>query len=316
MEGIVLELRGRDFGLHHRVGAFPVRIGRALDNDLIISHPSVSPHHAELILRDDQVVLRDLDSHNGIRPRKGKRSDELTIPNDGMEVELGHARLAIHTPRTPLQETMLVGCNSPWQCVLHSWVVALGLVLMVLLVGLDQMSLDSSEPIQARDIGIYLAVAILILGLSWFAYALIARVTNHRWESGANLVMVGLMTLLSDWLAADMGHAANYFFNRAEIDLWLDVGVFLLVIPLISYFFARRVSGLNPLAQRGYVLASLLFGGLLAFSTWTTAEDTVQVGDHFHAVYPSELAIHDIRLAPNQSPHDFFEQAKHLEPPK
>ena len=41
------------------------RIGRGSDNDVVISHPSVSYHHCELELGLDFVILRDCGSTNG-----------------------------------------------------------------------------------------------------------------------------------------------------------------------------------------------------------------------------------------------------------
>jgi pSer/pThr/pTyr-binding forkhead associated (FHA) protein len=42
-----------------------VNIGRASDNDIVITHESMSGHHAQLKLTGDQYVLIDLDSTNG-----------------------------------------------------------------------------------------------------------------------------------------------------------------------------------------------------------------------------------------------------------
>ena len=42
-----------------------VRLGRAADNDLVIAHPSISAHHAELHFDGEQFLLRDLSSSNG-----------------------------------------------------------------------------------------------------------------------------------------------------------------------------------------------------------------------------------------------------------
>jgi hypothetical protein len=48
------------------IGADLVTIGRALDNDLVIEHPSISRHHAELRLQAGRFYLVDLQSTNGL----------------------------------------------------------------------------------------------------------------------------------------------------------------------------------------------------------------------------------------------------------
>ena len=44
-----------------------VRVGRALDNDVVLDHESVSRYHAELRRHGDQVTIVDLGSTNGTR---------------------------------------------------------------------------------------------------------------------------------------------------------------------------------------------------------------------------------------------------------
>ena len=48
------------------VESFPCVIGRADDNDVVIKHPSISSHHAEMALEEGGVLLKDLGSTNGL----------------------------------------------------------------------------------------------------------------------------------------------------------------------------------------------------------------------------------------------------------
>ena len=52
-------------GRAHELKAEKTTIGRVEDNTFQIPHPSVSSHHAEILLRGSEVVVRDLDSTNG-----------------------------------------------------------------------------------------------------------------------------------------------------------------------------------------------------------------------------------------------------------
>ena len=42
-----------------------IRIGRKLDNDLVIQEPLISRNHAEIRLEEEQFILSDLDSTGG-----------------------------------------------------------------------------------------------------------------------------------------------------------------------------------------------------------------------------------------------------------
>lgn len=81
-----LELLDRAGRVEQRVvvGAAPVRIGRAYDNDLIVDDIHADAHHAEAIVGDDGVpVVRDLGSVNGLH-RAGARArvDAITLDRE------------------------------------------------------------------------------------------------------------------------------------------------------------------------------------------------------------------------------------------
>lgn len=74
-------------------------IGRAIDADARVDHPSVSRHHAELRREGDQFFLRDLGSQNGTSlngSRLKKREVEI-FPGD--HIALGDAVLELRGPR-------------------------------------------------------------------------------------------------------------------------------------------------------------------------------------------------------------------------
>ncbi len=81
---LLIDFQGRQLSLKPDSAT---RIGRALDNDLVITDMTVSQHHAVLALNDGGAFLRDLDSYNGTFI-KGKRvkGGRLTT---GSEVKFG-----------------------------------------------------------------------------------------------------------------------------------------------------------------------------------------------------------------------------------
>ncbi len=76
-------------------------IGRMEDNTFPLPEPSVSSHHCEILLRDREVVVRDLNSTNGTYI-KGERVTEGTL-KPGQILRLGQVemRLEADSPTAP-----------------------------------------------------------------------------------------------------------------------------------------------------------------------------------------------------------------------
>jgi pSer/pThr/pTyr-binding forkhead associated (FHA) protein len=82
----LVDARGMTTVLH---AGTALRIGRALDNDLVVADQSVSRHHAAIASSDGAFYLRDLNSQNGSYVA-GKRISEARL-SDGVLVKLGDA---------------------------------------------------------------------------------------------------------------------------------------------------------------------------------------------------------------------------------
>jgi hypothetical protein len=58
------------------------RIGRAEDNDVVVSHPSLSQHHCELELGIDFLKVRDLGSTNGTTVNERTVTEAFLAPGE------------------------------------------------------------------------------------------------------------------------------------------------------------------------------------------------------------------------------------------
>lgn len=71
------------------------RVGRHPDNDFSIDHDTISSVHCELVLRDDGVILRDLESTNGTFVNDAPVREVRLSP--GQIVRLGDVELLVET---------------------------------------------------------------------------------------------------------------------------------------------------------------------------------------------------------------------------
>jgi predicted component of type VI protein secretion system len=75
-------------------------IGRMEDNNFPIAEPSVSSHHCEILLRDNQVVVRDLNSTNGTFIN-GEPVIKETVLRPGQTLRLGSVELRLENGAPP-----------------------------------------------------------------------------------------------------------------------------------------------------------------------------------------------------------------------
>ena len=75
-----------------------ILIGRTLNNEFVIEHPSVSKRHARIVAEQDEYALYDLGSSNGTFVN-GKRID-VTKLEDGCEIRFGRAHYIYRAQRT------------------------------------------------------------------------------------------------------------------------------------------------------------------------------------------------------------------------
>jgi pSer/pThr/pTyr-binding forkhead associated (FHA) protein len=68
-------------GVTHELVDEAITFGRGADNTIVVNDPSISTHHAQLLLEGDTYRLKDLDSTNGTRVN-GKPVTETVLRVD------------------------------------------------------------------------------------------------------------------------------------------------------------------------------------------------------------------------------------------
>ena len=92
-----------------RIDSFPIHIGRAYTNEVVIDDAYVCPAHVIIELDDrGSLIARDLNSVNGLRLGSGekKRVGILEL-NSGSQFQIGHTILRYRSFDHPLAPTVL-----------------------------------------------------------------------------------------------------------------------------------------------------------------------------------------------------------------
>jgi transcriptional regulator with PAS, ATPase and Fis domain len=95
----VLVTRGPDAGRSVEAAGAPVRVGTALDNDLVLRDDSVSRNHCEIEATSAGVRVRDVGSTNGVMVG-GLRAYDVLLPSE-VKLQVGDTELSV----VPLGET-------------------------------------------------------------------------------------------------------------------------------------------------------------------------------------------------------------------
>ena len=103
------------------------RIGRAPNNDLVCQCPSLSAHHCEIILEEDGVRVRDLNSTNGTFVNETRVYD-FAVLRDGETLRLGDLMMTLAWNEITVSVPQIVKTAEPvcvefedgtWSCLNH-----------------------------------------------------------------------------------------------------------------------------------------------------------------------------------------------------
>lgn len=196
-----------------------IKIGRALDNDIVLSEPHVSPYHAELRLNDDnQWKIYDLNSTNGIRSAKRKPVPSGSTVDSGTTYLLGRCYLSIWDQQHPVEPTWpLHSVEEVFHRLSH-----LGVVLMLLLALMFvewQFTVTQSyrEIATSRLVNelLYELIAILAWASVW---SLSGRILRHDSRFLSHLAVTIIAAMLFQWLP----HLMRLIAFNVDFGLWMS----------------------------------------------------------------------------------------------
>ena len=175
-----------------RANQATLRIGRALDNDLVLDDPHSAAYHAELqIDADGSVSLRDLGTRNGIIAARSKRTQIVHFSEDIANEQIyriGHSFIRVRYRAWPLAPEQALSRRAVWP-------YALLAVALVILHGAWRIWLrdvNQNSPTYLYDLSGQVALLCIWSGL----YALFGRLIsgNERFFSHLLIACIGYLS--------------------------------------------------------------------------------------------------------------------------
>jgi len=313
LESLILEIETRGLHRYHELDQAEIRVGRALDNDIILSDPTVEPYHIKIVCHeDDHIELKNLATVN---PAKfnGRQKDNYTTKTLPIHLNLGRISARILSPTHQVAETKSIVSNSR---IMHLFGHSLWAVLLLALcfvAGAYEYYYTSYNTLKWDDLLKYvLRESVLSIAAFIVTLSILERLLVNRWETKPIIISVTLIYLLYQLLSLLTGQLM-YLFSSDFPSSFFNLAWYLLFIPAAISFHLIRVTHLR---QGKAILLATMIGSPFAILAIMQNSTIVSFLDDFSssANYQKSLSPLNWHLSKTVSITEFIEQASSLEP--
>jgi hypothetical protein len=315
VDSLIFEISTQGLHHYHVIDKPHTRIGRAFDNDIILSEPTVAPYHLDIIRDDDgKIKLHNLADVNPAL-FNGHAKKSVTLDTLPINIKLGRilARIVLADNRVADTRT-LAGNGRSKHLFSHAvWgVLLISLCLIASSVDFHNHSFttykwDALAKFVARETALYLA------GLVFFL-AILERLIFNRCEVKPLIVVISLTYLLFQLINPSVAEL-NYIFTSNLPVVVFKIIWYAVLIPIIATLYLIHID--HQKRNKSVGLAILLCSPLIILS----AIEVIQILgylDNFSgsANYHRDLSALNWHSDEPVSITSFMEQAKALLPGK
>ena len=283
------------------VRAWPLHLGRALDNDVVLADPHVAPQHLRIAASDAGPTLTVADTRNGVLlgRRRLRSGDSALLPSSGEPIELtvGRTPLRLRLPGHALAaEVPLAPAGSLARRAAPIVIAALVLIAGVLF----GSYLDTDPEAFARAAGSALLSGLLGAAVWCTAWALMSKTFTRQAHFGWHLrvfLYASIALLGVTALPALLAFALSWPW-LTDFDFFGSI----VVVATALYFHLLAV---EPAKHRllKWVAATCAIVGML-LSLWFNVQRSDQFGEE---LYMSHLFPPALRLAKPISADTFID---------
>ena len=225
-----------------RIEHWPVTIGRALDNDVVLTEPHVAPHHATIELVPatggvgaDSLVVTAGPTNNGLqvgRERIAGGSAKTFVDTDrDLDLQIGRNALRLRLPGHALAPEVTL---APMLAREIRWLPTAGLALASLVFILLNTYIDNDPDGLGREIGKAVLSALLVASLWCGFWALLskifARQSSIGWHVRVFVIATVATTIYFHLLAVEPGRerlmravAVTGFAVGVALQVWFNM---------------------------------------------------------------------------------------------
>ena len=311
MEALILEVKTR--GLHHYfdLNQAVTRVGRALDNDVILSDPTVAPHHLQIsIAESGEVELQNLAE---INPTKinNRPQNHLVTTQLPVCLQLGRIKATLLSRKQGVASTRPLAGNYGLNPLQHpAWVFLLP-VICLLFGGLHYFLGNFNSFRWDALLGYVLRETALSIGLFILALTVIERLLVNRWEIKPVTVCVCL-AFLSYAVVSLLAYQLAYSLSSPWPLTLFNLGWLLFIVPVTIALYLIKFSHVKSIYSISLaIIITSPYSIPALFDNPIT--DNLSADFSKAAKYHSSLSVLNWHLSGTVSINEFIQQTESLE---
>jgi len=279
-----------------RIEHWPVSIGRALDNQIVLSDPHVAAHHATIDVvpgaagAPARIVVGAGTTRNGLvvgRERiAGGAHKEIADSGRDLELQIGRAQLRLRLPGHALGPEQAM---SPVVATEHRWLPTAAIALAVLAIVLANTWIDTDPEALARSVGAVLLTTIAGGAIWCGLWALLSKTFTRQGHFGWH-VRVFVVASLALLVLSVLPALFAFSFSWPWVTDFSFIAVYATAAAAI-YFHLLAVEPARRRLMRGVAATGFIVG--VALSLWFNVQRTGRPGEELYMnhLFPPQLRL-------------------------
>ncbi len=257
MEPLILEIKTRGLHRYHLLDKSELSIGRALDNDIILSDPTVEPYHLRILCDNEgRVELQNLANVNPAKFDNAQQGN-FTYAMLPIEFDLGRisGRILSRNHRVEATKSLASGDDRMKHLYGHWGWAALLLMLCFLTSGVE-FYFNSYNTLKWDELlNFIFRESVLSIAAFVFSLSILERLLVNRWEIKPVIISVALIYLIYQLLSLLVVELMYLFSSNTPASIF-NLAWYLLIIPAAISIYLIRITHLGQ--RKGILLATLI----------------------------------------------------------
>jgi hypothetical protein len=309
MPQIIIEeyARGSAHNCYHRVEKLPATIGRAFNNDIVLSDPYVSPIHLTIDKSGNGWVATDLGSENGSFIRKNRRIDGAAEVVSGDLITVGRTQLRLWSPEHIVPDALpLPARQSPVHRFMAPLLAIAGLIVVSMALTLQQF-LECSN--QKNTVSLFASgLPYLFYPLLWAGMCACAGYIVRRRAFFSLQLIVADCAFLSVLALTLLSEYVDYFSSSVRAADLVQYSGMVAISAILLYINLSLATGNAGL--RRAVISTVIGGGIIAAVALTDYASRIE--NRLTPEYSQTLKPPYAPVARSISPEQFIRESEHL----